>query len=302
MLPCMPAFALKRYAEVAAGREVFQECYGKHTMHFAHYSVQNVEVTRWYEDEPGQKLEYGRPHENIGLKHPDDATVWCVLRAGYEIAVAYDAKTNSVTFLNMKGVFSLLGASAELAQWAREAERVLPFTGNLLMRHLTQAFYLPAPCPRKNEDQKSQLIDRDDEIEYELVVEPPEGAGGSEARLDSAHSKSSPQTPAAVFEMFDQASRRLQPRGPALANLHSSPADKRDNFLKFSVERAKVTHESGGASNTEFAPSMDGVSDRELLELHVHGNKVQVCKVRCCAAYRAALRSPVAQQLTLHDR
>jgi hypothetical protein len=73
----------------------------------------------------------------------------------------------------------------------------------------------------------------------------------------------------------------------APSNLHSSPADKRGNFLKFSVERAKVTHESGVVG--EFAPSMDGSGDQELLELHVHATKVEVVKVRCCAAYGAAL-------------
>ena len=284
MLPCMPAFALKRHAEVTVGREVFEEHYGKHTMYFAHHNVANVEVTRWYEDEPGQTLEFGRPRENIALKHPDDPTVWCVVRAGHEITVIYDAKTNAVTFLNMKGIFSLRDASPALARWAAAAERVLPFTGNVLLRHISSAFYLPSTCLHGGADQKPLAIDRDDS-EHELVITGGPGGGGGDMhdRPDSrgaagpAQSKGSlpgSSCPPSHFDIFERG--RREPRTFSSPSVNSSGAVKTP--LKFSIEKANVGHEGGG-SIKELIPTFDGASDEELLELHVYATKVLIVKV-----------------------
>jgi hypothetical protein len=298
MLPCMPAFALKRYAEVTAGREVFQECFGKHTLCFAHHNVPNVEVSRWYEDEPGQTLDFDRPRENIGLKHPDDSSVWCVVRAGHEISVVYDAKKNAVTFLNMKGVFSLRHASPQLAKWAAAAERVLPFTGTWLLRSISNAFYLPLPTSQRSAGRKAQAVERDDD-EYELVVTGGASGGGAVddqpdawSALDSAQNKSlapGSSRPPALFELFEP---RRESNGIASPSV-SSAAGKRVGAMKFDIERAKVVFEGGG-SIRDIVPSCDGKSDEELLELHFTDTRVTVVKVRSVLPQRNVALDPHA--------
>jgi hypothetical protein len=115
--------------------------------------------------------------------------------------------------------------------------------------------------------------------------------GDSGAQLGSGQIKShvagSSQLPPEVYDIFDHGSRSSHSRCLAASNVRSSPADKRGDSLIFNVERAKVVHEAG-VPDLEITPSMDGVSDQELLELHVFETKIQVIKVRCCAACGAA--------------
>jgi hypothetical protein len=278
MLTCMPAFALKRYAEVAAGRELFEECYGKFTMHYAHHKVPNVEVSRWFEDEPGVKLEFDRPRENIGIKHPDDGCLWCVLRAGHEITVVYDCKQNSVTFLNMRGIFSLRNVSVELATWARAAERALPFTGQTLIHHVRNAFYCPVTLELQERDERPN---EQDDSEYELLVGAPVSDENRDAENDkrvnvqSSQFRCSGKQPLQVIPQFFERCR--PPQSDATAHEHSSAIEKNCHFDTFSLEMVKLTYE--GSCDKEFVPSSDGAGDQELLELQLHDSMFVIVKV-----------------------
>ena len=305
----MPAFALKRHSEVTMGREVFQECYGKFTLHFAQHVVPNVEVTRWYEEEPGVPLDFGRPRENIGLKHAEQPSVWCVVRAGYEITVVYDSKKNSVTFLNMQGMFSLRNVCPELAQWAREAERVLPFTGAVLMRHICNAYY----APQDHKEQPVELREHDDDTE--LLVLPPEQDGAHGNRDAGGHfdlidrgvyapssnkqavsGKSSAPTASEQRKMhaiFDR-------REPVAVATRSPVGSSRESAVvhAFHLDKAKVSSEAKGDGETLTA-STDGCGDQEILELQLYGSKICLVKVPLLLLFCACFCS--APNFNLHQ-
>ena len=293
----MPAFALKRHSEVTMGREVFQECYGKFTLHFAEHVVPNVEVTRWYEEEPGVPLDFGRPRENIGLRHAEQPSVWCVVRAGYEITVAYDSKKNIVTFLNMQGMFSLRNVCPELAQWAREAERVLPFTGAVHMRHICNAYYAP-------QDHKELLVERHD-------VLPPEEDGAHGNRDAGGH-----------FDLIDRGAYAPSSNKQAVSGKSSAPAASEQHKMHAITGREPVAvatrnpvgssresaGESAGFRAFHLAEAMmsseaqwdgetwtelnDGRGNKQILELQLHGTKICLVKVPLlllfCACFCAA--------------
>jgi hypothetical protein len=285
MLPCMPAFALRPYNEVTAGREVFEECYGKFTMRFAHYSVLNVEVSRWYEDDSAG-VDFGRPRENLSLKHPDDPNVWCVARAGHEITVVYDKGKSSVMFLSMRGMFSLQNVGSKLATWAQAAENVMPVTGRALLCNLSDAIYPNAA--RLVHGQKDRPLDHDDG-DFELVVE--HGPGGADCdgdvrsdardRADSAPGKSHAPASSSAHPPSHRAQQAitdfLVESHPIAAGRAST--DHPSRFHSFSIELAKTVHQDQGATNIH-RPSQDGTLDRELLELQLHGTMVCVVKVR----------------------
>lgn len=279
MLPCMPAFALRRLQEVIAGREVVRDSYGKFTMHFAHHSVANVEVLWYYEEEPGA-VEFGRPRENIGLKHPDDSSIWCVVRAGYEIAVAYDERKNSVTFVNLKGVFSLRNVSARLAQWARQAEHVLPYTGQSIMRHLSAVLYLPAA--RKTRDKKEPPAELENgDSEFELFVSPPEGERAADLRLDA--SRNADCAASGSNAAAGSSNQKLTAeQKPIAAFFERAPVPSKKAadkvFYTFALETAKATYEGG--NQKDMYPSADGTGEEENLELQLHDAKLVVVKVR----------------------
>jgi hypothetical protein len=291
MLPCLPAFALRPYNEVTAGREVFEECYGKFTMHFAHHCVPNVEVSRWFEDDSAG-VEFGRPKENISLMHPDDPkNVWCVARAGHEITVVYDKGKGSVTFLNMRGIFSLRNVGPELASWAQAAEHVMPVTGRAMLCNLSDAIY--PPVARVVPGQRDRPLDYDDK-EYELVLE--HGAGGDfdgdvclDAKADSAIGKShapgsssvhtpsqTTQQPITNFLNKDHILDHILFEPRPIASAHAS-TDSQSRFQSFSIEMAKANHDHN-LSNV-YQPKRDGTFDQELLELQLHDTMVKVVKV-----------------------
>lgn len=230
-------------------------------------------------------LEFSRPRENIGLQHPEDPNVWCVVRAGHEIAVVYDSSKNSVTFLNSKGVFSLRHVSAELASWAQAAEHVLPFTGATLMRHLTLAVY-PHSTPSVQNDRS---IEHDDDDEFELFVGVEEGAGvdkSADERSDAHGRRKSEPAPvkARTSLASSDSSHSLSHYFPSQASSHQAglasqdrTTDRVPRFISFALDSAKALyHESG---DRVFAPSRDGAGDEELVELQLHDNEIVLVKV-----------------------
>ncbi len=79
-------------------------------------------------------------------------------------------------------------ASYSPAQWAREAEHVLPFTGGVLMRGICRAIYLP-------QDRKEPLLEREGvDIACDLQVLPPERIACA-LRVPAVHSPFFPLHP-----------------------------------------------------------------------------------------------------------
>jgi len=255
-------------------------------------------TSRMYEEDPSVPLDFGRPMENIGLKHPDDPNVWCVVRAGYDITVVYDAGRNTVTFLNLWGMFNLRNLSPDLAQWAREAELVLPFTGEVLMRGICRAIYLP-------QDRKEPPLElEDDDIGCDLHVLPPESSGAGRDRdvdmgfeaLDSGEfglsssnqstsGKCSAQTTSHIPDFFDSTSTgRAANKGVLVPIALRSPPPKErrsESFVTFGLEKVKVVRDSNKQGVT-YTSSADGTGDRESLELQLHDGKICVVKVCVC--------------------
>ena len=210
--------------------------------------------------------------------------MWCVVRAGHEIAVVFDSSKNSVTFLNSKGVFSLRQVSAELAMWAQAAELVLPFTGATLMQRLTLALY-PHSSPSVQTD---RAIERDDD-EFDLFVGAEEGASvdmSAEERGDASGRRKSDSMPVkprnspassdnthSLPHYFPSHSSANQ----ALVSSHNRTTDKGTRFDSFSLHSAKALYHEG--AERVFSPSRDGTDDQELVELQLHDNEIVVVKV-----------------------